>query len=349
MATAWYATREDVTSALDVKLTARNNRQVDRAIESASRAIEGLTHRVFRPYLDTREFDWPSRAYRTPWRLWLDANELISVSALVAGGVTIAAADYFLRPNTGPPFTSIEIDLSSSAAFQAGATWQDAIAITGLFGYSNDEEQVGTLAADLGASLSATATITWTTPRIGVGDVLRIDSERVIVTNKTMINSTQTLQTSMTAAANNVTVAVTTGSAFAVEEVILIDSERMLIVDIAGNNLTVKRAWDGSVLAAHNSGAAIYTLTGVELDRAQLGTVLAAHSNGATIYRHVVPGLVRDFVIAEAINTVLQESAGYARVAGSGENAREMSGKGLSALREDVYARYGRKARVRAV
>lgn len=350
MASVWYATRETVKSALDVKETARNNWQVDRAIESASRSVEGLTHRKFYPQLATRYFDWPSPAYRTPWRLWLDGNELISVTTLVAGGTTIVAADYFLEPNWGPPFTRLEIDLGSSAAFSSSTTAQQAIAITGLFGYSNDEEQVGDLTAELAASVSATASITWTTPRIGVGDILRIDSERMIVTNKTFIDSTQNLQTSLTAAANNVTVAVTTGSAFAAEDVLLIDSERMLVVDVAGNNLTVKRAWDGSVLAAHTAPSAdIYVLRGVELDRAQLGTTLAVHASGADIFRYIVPGLVRDLAVAEAIDTILQETSGYARTVGSGENQTEASGKGLRGLRDEVRTRYGRKARIRAV
>ncbi|MGE5828098.1 MAG: hypothetical protein ACM30G_06985 [Micromonosporaceae bacterium] len=338
--------------ALDSKETARNNRQVDRACAAATRAIEGLTHRSFVPWTGTRYLDWPNFQYARSYRLWLDSNEVASVSTLVSGGVTIPSTDYFLRRSDDldeAPYTHIEIDLDSSAAFSSGNTHQRSVAITGVFiGCPVEEEAVGTLSADLAASTSATATITWTTARFGVGDILRIDNERVIITERTMVDSTQNLATPLTAAANIVTVAVTNGGAFAVDETLLLDSERMLVVDIAGNNLTVKRAWDGSVLATH-AGSDIYTLTGVEIARAQLGTTLAAHTNGATIYRYVVPPLVRDLAIAEAMNELLQESAGYARTAGSGDNERELSAKGLKALREDVYARYGRKARKRAV
>lgn len=59
ISTPCYATREEVKSALDIKQTARNNDQVDRAIDSASRAVEGLLHRVFYPTFDTRYVDWP--------------------------------------------------------------------------------------------------------------------------------------------------------------------------------------------------------------------------------------------------------------------------------------------------
>jgi hypothetical protein len=350
MATVFYATREMVKAALDSAETARNDAQVDRAIASGSRTIEGLLHRKFAPWTGVRYFDWPNHQYARPWRLWLDADELISVMSLVAGGVTIPASDYFLEPaNSGPPFTHVEVDLASASAFSSGDTHQRAIAITGTFGHSADEEQVGSLTAELAASLTATATITWTTARIGVGDILRIDSERVIVTARTMIDSTQNLGNTLTASAGDVTVQVSNGTAFAVEQVLLIGSERMLVVDIAGNNLTVKRAWDGTVLATHSSGVDVFTLTGVELDRAQLGTTLAAHSNGAAIYRHLVPDLVRDLAVAEAINQLQQETSGYARVIGEGENAREGTGRSLSDLRRDAIAAYGRKARSRAV
>src|SRR5690606_22447868 len=56
----WYTTRETVKAALDYKETARNDAQVDRAIESASRAVEGLLHRRFYPETATRYFDWPN-------------------------------------------------------------------------------------------------------------------------------------------------------------------------------------------------------------------------------------------------------------------------------------------------
>jgi len=350
MATPAYCTREQVKAALDVAETARNDPQVDRAVGAASRTIEGLLKRRFYPQLATRYFNWPNHQHARPWRLWLDQDELISVTSLVAGGVTIPASDYFLEPaNSGPPYTRIEIDLASSSAFAPGATHQRAIAVTGVFGYSAEEEQVGALTATLAADLAATATATWTTARIGVGDILRIDSERVVVTAKTMIDSTQNLGNTLAAASSDVAVMVASGAAFAVEEVLLIDAERMLVVGIAGNNLTVKRAWDGTVLAAHASGADVFTLTGVELDRAQLGTTLAAHSSGAVIYRHLVPELVRDLAVAEAINQLQQETAGYARVIGEGETAREGTGRGLRDLRRDAVARYGRQARSRAV
>jgi hypothetical protein len=345
----WYARREDVKRALDVAETARSNGQIDRAIESASRSVEGLTKRKFYPQTATRYFDWPDRRRSRTYRLWLDGDELITVDTLTAGGVTIASTDYFLEPaNSGPPYTHIEIDLASSAVFQSDDTHQRAIAVTGLFGHSADEQQVGVLSAELAADEDASAAATFT-EHIGVGDILRIDDERMIVTRKTMVDSTQNIGGNLTAAKNNETVPVTDGTAFIEDMIILVDAERMLVVDIAGNNLIVKRAWDGSTLAAHTSGADIYTLTGVELDRAAVGTTLAVHTNTTAIYRHLVPALVRELCIAEALNTIEQEKSSYGRTIGTGESERLVGGRGLSDIRAEVRTKFGRKARTGAV
>jgi hypothetical protein len=126
-----------------------------------------------------------------------------------------------------------------------------------------------------------------------------------------------------------------------------LDSERMLIVDIAGNNLTVKRAWDGTVLAAH-TGSSIYAPRTLTVTRGALGTTAAIHTTAAAITCHVVPGLVRELCIAEATNLLLQGASGYARTIGAGDYTKESSGTGLANLRDQVYAAYGRKSRIRA-
>lgn len=348
MATPWYCTREDVKRALDVAETARSNRQVDRACESAARAIEGRMHRRFYPETDTRYFDWPNSQRARPWRLWLDANELVSVSTLTAGGTTISASDYFLYPDDGPPYNRVEIDLSSSAAWSSGSTHQRAISIAGVYaGCPADTAAAGSLAENLDAS--ETAVDVTDSGLIGVGDLIIVDSERMIVTGRTMLDTGQNLGGNLTATNSNVTVAVTDGTAYSVDEVLLIDSERMLIVDIAGNNLTVKRAWDGSNLAAHTAGADIYAPRTLTVTRGALGTTAATHTTSTAISRHLVPGLIRDLAVALALTQLLQEGAGYARTAGAGENQREVSGRGLRALWDDAYAAYGRKARLRGV
>jgi hypothetical protein len=344
----WYCTREDVKRALDSKETARNDAQIDRAIEGATSVVEGLCHRRFYPWTGTRVFDWPSRANQTPWRLWLNQYEVVSVTSLTSNATTIASGDYFLEPaNSGPPFSRIELDRSSSASFGNSDTPQHDISVAGWWNWPATTQRAGSLAEALDSS--ETSVDLTDASAFGVGSILLVDSEYMLVTERAMLDTTQDTQAALDNSKAAVTVAVTTGSAFHVGEVLLIDSERMLIVDIAGNNLTVTRAWDGSVLAAHLSGASIYAARTATVTRGALGTTAAAHSDATAAYVHVVPAQVRSLAVAEAMNTLLQESAGYGRTVGSGDNQREAGGRGLKALREDVYTAYGRKARSRAV
>src|SRR5881409_1157784 len=138
MTIPFYATREEIKAELDVKETARSNARIDRALADATEAVDGMTHRTFYPVVDIRKFDWPPRAGMTPWILRLDANELISVTSLTSGGVTIALGDFLLRradDKAEPPYTRIEINLGGDASFGGGDTYQQDIVVTGLFGY----------------------------------------------------------------------------------------------------------------------------------------------------------------------------------------------------------------------
>lgn len=349
----WYATREEVKAALDVKETARNNAAVDRAIESASRGVESLCHRVFYPTVATRYFPWPNYQRARPWRLWLDADELVSVTTLTSGGTVIAASDYFLEPaNLGPPYTSIEIDLDSSAAFGGATTFQRSVSVLGVFsGCPADTEPAGTLAAAI-TDMTGTSVTVSDSASIGVGSLIKVDSERMLVTGKTSLTTGQTVQSvALTASAANESLIVTTGSAFTVGEVVTVDAERMLVVDITSNTLTVKRAWDGSTLAAHNTGVTIYAPRTLTVTRGALGTTAATHLNAAAIVRAAYPGPIRELTIAESVSSLVLERSGY-QPSGSGKAATEASldrSPGLPNLRKMVKSNYGRNIRMRAV
>jgi hypothetical protein len=123
----------------------------------------------------------------------------------------------------------------------------------------------------------------------------------------------------------------------------------MLVVDVAGTTLTVKRAWRGSTLAAHSAGADIFAPRTLTVERGALGTTAATHLTAAPVVQHVVPAMVRDLCIGEAINQLQQEGSGYARLIGEGEDAREGTGRSLFDLRRDTVAALGRKTRFRTV
>ncbi|MGW1532331.1 hypothetical protein [Streptomyces aureus] len=353
MTTPVYATREDVMRALDTKLTARNAAQIDRQLQAASRDVDKLCHRRFYPEQATRYFDWPSSQYGTAWRLWLDDSELIEVTAVSSGGTSISTSDVLLEPNrSGPPYSRLELNIGSDAAFGGGDTHQRDISVTGLWGYTNDETPAGALAAAVADSTVTTVTVDAAgAAAVGVGSVIRIGDERLLVTGRTMAYTGQTLATALDAQAKTVTVEVADGTAYAVDEVILIDGERMLVVDIAANTLIVKRAWDGSTLAAHTQFTAVYASRSLTVTRGALGTTAAAHAGSAPVYRWEPPALVRDLVIAQAISGLTSETSGYTRAVRSGEGSSERNrdSGAVAALRQAVYDAVGRKARLRSV
>lgn len=348
-----YCTREEVKTALDFKESARNNAQIDRAIIAASRSVDSLCHRKFYPFDDTRKFDWPNYDRAAPWRLYLNENELAAAATTILSGTTnIPIGDVNFEPfNYGPPYSWIELRRDLGDTFGHNTTPQRDVSITGTFGFWTKTQPAGALAAAISDTVGTTITVSngSITGGVGVGHILLIDSERFLVTDKTMVTSGQTQQSGATTAVmSDRTLNVTDGTKFSIGETLLLDSERMYIVDIASNALTVVRAWDGSTLATH-SAATIFANRLCTVTRGDLGSTAATHSNSAPISKYQIPGTAKELAVAEAINNVLQETSGYARTVGSGDNVRNASGSGLADLRDRVYSELGRKARIRVI
>lgn len=348
----WYCAREDVKSSLDIKHTAIANTLVDREIAAASRSVEGTLHRRFYPELRRIKLDYPQYTYAPAWQVWLDDNEMISVVELSSGSGIIPSNAYNLRRMDGkqePPYSYLELSTASGYAFSGDPTFQQAIDLYGWFGHSDQEEIIGTLTAQLDAPEDSPVAVTWNTPRLGVGNLLRIDDERMIITERSWIAAGQNIGSNLTAKMSDIIVAVTDGTAFAAEETILVDGEKMYVTDVAGNNLLVKRAWDGSPLAVHTSATAIYTLMGVQLTRAQVGTTAAIHAADAIVYRWKPPALLKELTVAEALVTLNQAAASYAVDTGSGETKKDTPGRGLPDIRQQAIRELGRKMRLGAV
>lgn len=344
-----YVTREALKAALDIHFTARNDPQVDLAIQAGTRAADNQMQRTFTPLMATRYWDWPNYQRAAPWRLWLDAWELAAApTSVTTGGVTIPLNECFFEPvNSGPPYTYMELNRSTSATFGGGSTPQRDIAITGTWGYNLDNASAGALASAVSTTTGTTISVT-NSMAAGVGDLLQIDTEWMLLADKAMTTTGQTLQTALTAKSDDQTVSVGSGAAFSAGEVVLLDAERMLVIDISGNSLTVKRAWDGSTLATH-TGSTIYAARSWTVVRGSRGTTAATHLNGAAITRFVPPSLITQLALAEAENHLLQGQSGYARTVGSADNERPISGQSLADIRKLAYQSYGRKGRMRAV
>lgn len=349
----WYATREDVRSALSSASTARDDAQIDRAIETGSRAVDDLCQRDFAPVLDTRYFDWPNPQRARSWRLWLDRNEVISVDELASAGTVIPDTDYYLEPaNSGPPYNRVETRLDRPSAFDSGATHQRAIALRGLFGFRDDTVPAGTLTA--GITTVGQTTITITDPgAVGVGSLIRIGDERLIITDKQLADSGQTLQTPLTAKKDAVLVDVQDGTTFHRGDVVKLGAESMLVRAVAGNQLTVDRAYDSTLLAAHTAEA-IWAPTLLTLARGAAGTTPATAISGTALTQWVPPAQARTMTIAEAMCTLYSEQSGYARTVRSQAGTGTRSVAAVTAERDQLRqqiaeSRLCRKIRTRAV
>lgn len=351
-----YTTRETIKRALDQGEVPKNNRNIDRCIASASRTAEAECHRIFYPRIATKYFDWPNEQDALAWRLWLDDQDLISVTALVSGGTTISASDYNLEPNrSGPPYNRLEIDISSSANFGGGSTHQQDVSVLGLWGWNDTHDSVGTVTEALDSSETAIDVSAAASADIGVGSILKIDSERMLVTERSQLDTGINVGgAGLTANKNSQSLTVSDGTQFAVGEVILVESERMLIEEIAGNVLTVERAFEGSTIAVHAAGVDIYAPRTLTVTRGALGSTAAAHNSGATIQQWVVPAAVRQYVTAEAIHQLMQEQTGWFRTMSAsaifgGTAKRAATVEALVDFRAQMYRLHGRKARVRTV
>jgi hypothetical protein len=148
--------------------------------------------------------------------------------------------------------------------------------------------------------------------------------------------------------------AVTTGSAFGVGEVLLLDAEWMKVLAVTGNTLLVKRGWSGSVLSSH-AGATILSARLLTVVRAALGTSGATHTNGTVVSLLTIPGLVKELAVAEALVGITQEPAAYSGASdvsttrGGGQVVEPSAGAGLPDLRGRCERQFGRVARTRVV
>ncbi|HTY35425.1 hypothetical protein [Mycobacterium sp.] len=353
-----YASVEDVKTAIDTQYTARLDPLILGDIESHSQSVEGLLHRKFWPCIDTRWFDWPNLQYAWPFTLHLEQHEVISVTSVVSGGVTIPIGNIYLEPNgDGPPYDRLEINLGTSSSFGgSAATWQRNIAVTGVYGFGNDTSPAGSLVGAINASVT-TLTVS-DSSLVGVGPAILIDTEYATVESRAMTSTGATITgdmaVSQAGAGLNVTISDT--SKVHAGETILIDAERMLIQDRLTSSINVVRAYDGTPLAAHTHGATIYAPRQLTVVRGCWGTTAAAHLDAAPIAQHKPPALIRDLTIAKVITHAQWMSAGGTDVLARSGVGGGPRGKGAmlhlrstQEIEDDAYARFGRKARTRSI
>jgi hypothetical protein len=379
-----YCSREDAQNAIDFKdgITTEIQRKTDRAIQSVSRNIEAHLHGLYYPWDGTRWLDFPNYQRVSPWKAytWVPDGSggttggLQCLTAFSSGGVSIGLDQCFLRPankRPGYPYTSIELDRSTSATFGGySATPQNAIMMTGTWGFTADADPAGTITAEI--SDSAGTIVVSDASQMGVGDLLIIGygrgdapfpddtlghagliqpyvGERVLVSDRSAADTgLQAVGCTTVSTSDNQLMWSGTGTAPSMGEVLLLDSEQVLVLSVADSVATVERAYNGTVLATH-SGAEIYAYRSLTVQRGFLGTTAQSWDADTAIYRHRVPGPVRDLAIGEAVNRLLQETSGYSRMVGSGDAARPAPGMALADLWDEARTACGRMARVTAI
>jgi hypothetical protein len=348
-----YITRETLMSASDIKATAYSGPRIDRAIEAGARRVDKLCHRGdntrpgFGQWTGSLSFDYPNDQSARVGRLWLDEQSLLTCTALVSGTQPVPPSAVLLYPNSGPPYSRIEMDRSTAYALAMGVrSWQNSIVITGTWGFSPVTLPFGTLVGSIGTT---DTTFAASAPH-GVGTAILADSEWMLVTGKRVSASPGNLTADLAAANSAQTITIADSTKYAFYEEIVIDAERMMIVDIpTSTTLTVLRAYSGSTLASHTNGTAVFQYRTLVAQRGAWGTSAASHSAGTVLADQYVPEPVKALNLAYALDQYYQEGAAYARMVGEGENAQQAYGRAVGDLADEVRFAYGRSHRQRAV
>lgn len=189
----WYCSREAAKAAGEIA-GPELDAQIDRLIEGAARFIDQKVghstrdpRRFFIPRTRTNVYPWPGRGGRGS--VLYTGMDLLSVTTLQAKAqdsspTTIGSSDFFLEPANQPPYHRIEIDLSSSAAFEGGDTPQRSISVLGSWGYSDDRIAASAINDATPMNASVTMLIVDEGILINVGDTLLIESEQIFVTDR---------------------------------------------------------------------------------------------------------------------------------------------------------------------
>lgn len=326
-----YASVDDLSVAADFNPASVRAASLERHLEHAASKIDDGMRRRFYPLIQTRTYQ-PRRYVRPAGMdssgIWLD-DDLTSLTSVTVDGAAETIADLELWPLDGPPYSWL------------GVTGNE-ISIVGVWGYRYTDIDVTTVNGAISDATGTTVNID-DGSQVGVGDLILIDTERMLVTRKASIDTGQNIGADLAANVGENTVTVSDGTGFTVGETLFVNSERMRIVDIIGNNLIVVRAWLGSTIAAHTTGDDVYAMRSLTVERGAAGSTAATHSDAATVTKATPPAVIRDLVIAEALVAFEQEASRYGRTIGSGESEMEARGAGLNDLRTDARRRYQRR------
>tara|TARA_Y100000034_G_scaffold54347_1_gene66605 strand:- start:46 stop:624 length:579 start_codon:yes stop_codon:yes gene_type:complete len=179
--------------------------------------------------------------------------------------------------------------------------------------------------------------------RIGVGDTLLIQSEQIFVSERDFAAlDSKLIDGALTANQSEVTITVDSSHGIVAGEVIRVESEQMYVVAVATNDLMVIRAYNGSVLAAHNDDTAVHINRTLTVERGINGTTAATHADATSITPYEPPLDIQSLCIGESLAMFAQEEAQWGRTVGPGDSARDFTTLDLAARKQRTVEYYSR-------
>jgi hypothetical protein len=258
--TADYNLNADI-DALIATIDANNLMRLKDLIYDQSEQLYNTVHRVGIPY----RYAWTLRglvyqAHMEPdfdlsARILLLPDDLLEVSSLVFNGTTLTEnTDFYTSPDNAYPAQEIAIPFETSLSYPSQLS--ETIVLTAIFGYHNNPSDMWVNSSDTiqdGAGINTSA-----------GTITVADA------NGNNVNGVKRFETL---------------------HYIKIDSEFMLItgIDTATNILTVRRAVNGTVAAAHDNGATIYTYQPNDLFEETVRRRVVFLYNNPSETRRIVP------------------------------------------------------------
>jgi len=293
----------------DMKLRGDENSLLDR-IRAASTTIEREIG-AFIPVLEERTFS--GRGQKV-----LVIDPVLSVDQLLDDG--IENTTFTLLPQSprwihGP-----------SNMIRALGRWSNGnVEITGSWGKYNE---LGFVLDSLSLAIDDAEIVMANGSLLDVGRVLLTEDEQISVTsgNGSKDSPPATLATSLldgAVAETDEVVGVDDGSEFNTGEVLLIGNEDLLITRIIGNDLTVERGWNNSLIDAHSDDDPISVYRTFSVERAVNGTTAAAHTN-KPVERYLIPADVNWLCRQIAGLMYMKAKSGFQGRTGNAETGESM-------------------------
>lgn len=132
-----YCTTALLRDYLGIESTTADEAILRNYIQSATRQIDAYCHRTFEGSASTRYVDAIGEHIRGRV-LYLDhIGELASITSITNGdGVTVASGEYVTEPRNETPYWAIRLLGSAGKTWTFDTDWEGAIAINGVWAYS---------------------------------------------------------------------------------------------------------------------------------------------------------------------------------------------------------------------